>query len=105
LAFAYEKGLGVNQNEAEALRLSRLGANAGDARSMSSIGDFYADGRGGVAIDPVEAVAWYRRAAALGDSFAQVSLGTHYRYGVGVPLDRTEAARWYRLAAEQGNRL
>jgi hypothetical protein len=50
----------------------------------------------------VDAVKWYRKAADLGDAWAQTLLGTIYESGEGVPQDRGEAARWYRMAADQG---
>src|SRR5713226_6450356 len=40
--------------------------------------------------------------AAKGDAKAQVSLGTMYATGQGVPQDYGEAVKWLRLAATQG---
>ena len=44
-----------------------------------------------------------RSCAEQGDAGAQVSLGSRYSNGTGVPEDDAEAVRWYRLAAAQGN--
>ena len=44
-----------------------------------------------------------KKAAEQGDAEAQLSLGSRYAYGVGVPADHAEAVRWYRKAAEQGD--
>lgn len=55
----------------------------------------------GVAVDPVRAVAWYRRAAEQGLAEAQFRLGACYRYGTGVGEDLPRAIEWYRRAAEQ----
>jgi tetratricopeptide (TPR) repeat protein len=49
------------------------------------------------------AAAQYRKAAELGNSSAQVNLGTMYVHGQGVPQDYAEATKWFRKAADQGN--
>ena len=41
--------------------------------------------------------------AEQGDANAQISLGTMYYHGQGVPQDYKEAVEWYRKSAEQGN--
>jgi TPR repeat protein len=56
----------------------------------------------GVSRDSVEAVKWYRKAAAQGLAQAQNNLGTMYDGGQGVPQDYGEAMTWFRKAAEQG---
>lgn len=50
----------------------------------------------------IEAVKWYRKAAAQGDAEAQNYLGTCYAQGEGVPKDMVEAVKWSRKAADQG---
>ena len=57
----------------------------------------------GLARDDQEALKWYRKAADLGDSNAQYSLGVLYAQGRGVSMDEALALDWYRKAAEQGN--
>lgn len=49
-----------------------------------------------------QAVELYRKAAELGGSYAQFSLGYCYQYGEGVEEDIQEAITWYRIAAENG---
>jgi TPR repeat protein len=61
----------------------------------------YVSGQG-VPQDYVEAVKWYRLAAAQEMAEAQVMLGLMYVGGQGVPQDYVEAVKWYRLAAAQG---
>ncbi len=51
--------------------------------------------------DPVQAVAWYRKAAEQGLAGAQSSLGECYGRGAGVERDPVEEVAWYRKAAEQ----
>jgi TPR repeat protein len=57
----------------------------------------------GVAKDYIEAVRWYRLAAAQGNAYAQNNLGWMIANGEGVAQDKAEAVRWYRLAVAQGN--
>jgi hypothetical protein len=100
----------------------------GDAQAQYKLGLAYENGQG-VAMDEVEAIAWYRKAVAQGNKDArcalmrriiadqnanqtgittgnpqdQVSVGRAYQSGNdGVPKDDVEAVRWYRKAAEQG---
>ena len=49
------------------------------------------------------AVEHYRRAAELGHSGGQNTLGYCYYYGMGVERDYEKAVEWYRKSAEQGN--
>jgi TPR repeat protein len=53
--------------------------------------------------DFLEAIVWYRKAAAQGSARAQGGLGSMYQYGQGVPRDLSESARWFRMAALQGD--
>jgi hypothetical protein len=72
-------------------------AEQGDATAQYNLGVYYRDGEG-VENDPVEAVAWYRKAADQGHADAQFNLGRCYQYGVGVERDLVEAGAWYRKA-------
>jgi TPR repeat protein len=62
----------------------------------------YANGRG-VPQDAVEAVKWYRMAAAQGVAMAQFGLGIMYATGRGVPQNDTQAYAWLSIAAAQGS--
>ncbi len=53
--------------------------------------------------DQVAAVAWHRKAAALGWPAAMTKLGAFAQHGTGVPKDPTVAVEWYRKAAETGD--
>ena len=77
-------------------------ANNGGAHAQYVLGDLYA---GGLSLpkDEVEALKWYRRAAAQGDVDALRRLGYLYRDGEGVPKNAAEAAKWFRRAADQGD--
>src|ERR1039457_3954197 len=102
LGFAYYKGTGVAQDDAEAARWFRKAADAGDATAQFSLGLAYNSGRG-VSKDFVEAMRWYRKAADAGNVSAQLLLGVNYQVGGAVTQDYGEATRWYRKAADAGN--
>ncbi len=50
-----------------------------------------------------DALALFRKAAAVGHAGAMNSLGLAYDRGIGVAKDIGEATRWYRRSAEAGN--
>jgi TPR repeat protein len=52
----------------------------------------------------VEAVRWFRKAAAHGSGAACDQLGRAYEYGAGVARDESIADSWYRLAIKAGYR-
>jgi TPR repeat protein len=64
----------------------------------------YANGAG-VGVDMAEALAWYRKAAALGDARAMTCIGWMLEKGDGVEVDEVEALVWYRKAAALGSTL
>ena len=80
LGLLYEKGQGVPQDYAEALKWYRKAAEQGNAKALK----------------------WYRKAAEQGNAEAQFNLGLMYDERLGVPQDYAEAVKWYRRAAEQG---
>ena len=98
----YVTGVGVPQDDVEAVAWYHRAAEQRHARAQYNLGVIYAEGRG-VPQDAAAAVAWYRRAAEQGDARAQSNLGAMYAEGRGVPQDAAEAVAWYRRAAEQGN--
>lgn len=89
-------------------------AEAGDASAQSALGLRYSEGKG-VAKDPAQAVAWWRKAAEQGNATAQRRLGMSYIHGEGTPKDSTQnpflvsevnmklGVEWLRKAAEQGD--
>ncbi len=107
LGLMYQKGHGVPQNYAEAMKWFSKAADQGHIDAQYSLGVMYANGQG-VPQNDTEAVKWYRLAADQGLGTAQNNLGVMYasgrwRNGPGVSLDYGEAVKWYRLAADQGN--
>ena len=66
LGVMYEKGLGVPQDDQEAVRWFRLAAEQGIVRAQVNLGFMYVNGQG-VQKDYVKAYLWYAIAAAKGD--------------------------------------
>jgi len=79
-------------------------ASAGVGEANFLMGTAYAEGLS-VEADPIEAVAWYRRAAALDITLAQHNLGNVYATGTGVPQSDSEAVKWWLMAAEKGDAI
>lgn len=52
-----------------------------------------------IAMDEVETVKWYRKAADQGDASAQFNLGMCYLNGKGVAKDEVEAYALFNIAA------
>ncbi len=48
------------------------------------------------------AIEWYRKSAALGNCYAQNSLGYIHEEGLGLQRDEHAAVFWYTLSANQG---
>ena len=101
LGLSYALGLGVPEDDSEAVRWYRVAAEQGAAKAQYNLGAMYAQGTG-VPQDDKEAVRWWRAAAQQGHMSSQNHLGGMYAQGTGVPQDYKEAVRWYRAAAEQG---
>ena len=102
LGLLYERGLGVAQDYAEAIRLFRLAAAQGLAAAELNLGVAYQFGRG-VPKDPAEAARWYRMAADRGDAAAQNNLAFFYAIGSGVPRNAALALDLFRRSAESGH--
>ena len=80
-------------------------ANAGDITSQYYLGRAYELGKG-IPRDYAQALAWYTKAAARGDTIASdgmVGLASLYEHGEGVTEDLAMARRYYEQAAKLGN--
>jgi serine/threonine-protein kinase len=76
-------------------------ANAGSAAAQRILGTMYDRGNG-VAANPVEAVSWYRRAAASNDAEAEFLLSEMLDVGRGTAQNAAESIVHLRLAASGG---
>ena len=101
LGMCYERGLGFEKSDVEAVKWYRKSAEQGYAIAQNNLGGMYESGCG-VEQSNVEAVKWYRTSAEQGFFRAQYNLGEMYYYGHGVKQSDVEAAKWYRKSAEQG---
>ena len=109
LAICYANGRGVAKDKAEANRLAQnswqaveVDAQNNNADAQRCFGSLYRDGIG-VKQDYQEAMNWFRKAAALGDSDAMFTIGGLYYEGNGVKKNYQEAMNWFRKAADGGH--
>lgn len=102
LGLRYVEGLGVQLRDiSQGLTLMKKAVDQGNGHCAESIGELYRNGLFSVPKDTVEAAAWHRRGAEMGDTSAEARLGIDYQFGIGVQQDSAKAAYWYRKAAEQ----
>ena len=102
LGSMYEKGEGVPENDAEAVKWYRKAADQGNADAQLILGYMYEQGKG-VPENDAEAVKWYRKAAEQGSERGQTKLGLIYYFG-GDPTKVIRAYVWLSMAKTQGNR-
>jgi len=82
----------------EAVTKAMEGARYGDPEAMNLLGLMSADGDG-MDQDAGVSAYWYRRAAELGDEYAQMNLAYNYYNGTGVPKDAGLAFKWAEKSA------
>lgn len=97
----YEEGMGVEKNEAEALRLYRQAAEGENEKAALKLGNAYYTGNG-FEKDYQEAFNWYSVAAKKGSFPAQYNIGLMYEEGLGVKKDTVKAFQFYQKSADQG---
>ena len=97
----YKEGLGVKQDDVEAVKWYRKAAEQGDADAQANLGSAYGAGRG-VRQDYAEAVKWVKKAAENGSADGQFKLGLAYLIGLGIQKDRTFAKEWLGKACDNG---
>jgi len=102
LGFMYENGLGVPQDDKEAVNWYRKSAEQGYADAQYNLGNMYRQGLG-VPQDDKEAVNWYRKSAEQGNANAQYNLGLMYQGGLGALQDDVYAHMWFNIAASNGH--
>ena len=87
VALIYEKGIGVTQDEKEAVVWYRKSAEQGNSNAQFNLGVLYENGRG-CDVDFAQANQWYRKASVQGDALAIGNLGMLYLRGDGVKADK-----------------
>jgi TPR repeat protein len=83
----------------EALRLIQQSADVGSPEGAHRLGLIYALGLAGVPRDDAKAASLFEKAAAAGNTRAQINLGILYLAGRGVPRDVVLARSWLEKAA------
>jgi TPR repeat protein len=99
LGLSYRDGLGVDPDDAAALRWLEAGAEKGDVEAFAALGSMYDEGRG-VERDRRQAAGWFRKAAERGHAGAQFALGSMVVQGDGIPKDVPEGLMWLELCRE-----
>src|SRR6185369_67361 len=90
------------QDQREALRWYRQGADHGDPEAEYDYGLIFHDGSGGEKRSFDAAMKWFLRAAAQGHAAALNMVGYMHDMGEGVKEDPSEAVKWYQKAADKG---
>ena len=103
----YEIGIKKeSNNESDFLEYIREAAELGYPKAQTYLAECYQFGENVKIKDEELAIAWYVKAAILGERFAQFRIGTYWQYESGIDLDSgidyTEAFKWYKRAAIRG---
>jgi|GEM_PF-2974728 len=101
MGLAYEDGIGVERDLAQALDWFQRAADQGVAPAQWRIGMSFVRGEGR-AVDPAQAVAWFSRAAASGHVDGLTSLAVMYATGSGIGKDTARAFSLYQQAVDAG---
>lgn len=99
---AFDWGIGVTKNEADAAHWYRAAAEAGNSVAMVNLGIMYAEGRG-FAKNDITAARWFLDAAQAGNAQGMVYYGAMLANGKGINKDEAAAVTWFQKAAEAGN--
>ena len=88
VALMFEKGIGVDKDEKEAVVWYLKSALQGNAGAQYNLGVMCENGRG-TEVDFAKAHKWYRKASVQGDELAIGNLGMLYVRGQGVKENKT----------------
>lgn len=102
LGVMYDDGVGVGENNREAVKWFSRAARQEHHIAQYSLGWMYAEGDG-VLEDDKEAVKWFLKAAEKGYYKAQYNLGVMYTKGEGVLENDIDAWAWLSIAATNGD--
>ena len=108
LADCHSRGLlGLQEDSKEAFSLYQSAAKAGHAKAAYRVAVCCEIGQeegGGTRRDPLKAIQWYKRAAALGDAPAMYKMGMIQLKGLlGQPKNPKDAITWLKRAAERAD--
>lgn len=91
------------KSQEKALPDYRKAAEMGHAEAMFTMGQFFAEGKGGVTKDVKQAFSYYKRSADAGYQEAFMKVARMYDSGTGVEKNTYIANDWYLKSAEHGN--
>ena len=100
-ALAYDHGDGVNKDPQQARYYYEQAAAQNHGPAMNKLGYYQQHGLGGLEVNLLKSVEWYRRASHAGDLEALTNLGIMYLNGDGVAQNFVEAVSAFRSAAQQ----
>ena len=93
---------GLTPTEVRDFTSAKAKADRGDANALYNVGVCYSTGRG-VAVDPVQAIVWWRKSAEKGYAPAMFNLGYVAINGDGMKPDPVQGAAWYLNSAKLGH--
>lgn len=93
---------GSEEHKREGLAVLQALADAGDAKSINTLGYCCLNGIG-TAKDEVKAVEYFRRSALAGCKTGQFNFATCLAKGCGVAKAEAEAFSWFKNSADQGH--
>ena len=93
LGRCYDKGHGVEENDAQAFKWYSKSAAQDYAKAQYSVGKCYKDGKG-VEKDRKKAVDYFSKAAKQDNADGQFALGKSYLKGKGIAADEKKAKSW-----------
>jgi TPR repeat protein len=102
--------LGLEKNEAEAIKFFRQAAAQGHCQALAKLGSIFLQERPNESSEnsensnrTAEGLSLLKQAAEKGDQSAVIALSAVYRDGTKVPQDKEESARWIRVLADWGD--
>lgn len=98
----YSGGMGVKQDDKQAINWYRKSATQGHARAQTRLAYMFAKGRG-VKQSYRQSLVWYQKAANQGYVQAQYNIGFLYRDGLGTKPDQVAAYKWWHIASAWGD--
>lgn len=97
LGLCYDKGKGVEENDAKAVEWYSKAAAQDYAKAQYQLGKCYKNGEG-VAKDRKKATALFAKSARQENADAQYQLGKSYLKGKGIEADQKKAKNWLQKA-------
>lgn len=100
LAKLYQNGNGLERNIRIAIEWYKQAAMQNHPQAYYHLGLIYENGEQGITVDKSKAIAYYQKAVALGDLYANGHLATFYEQGTGVLMDIERALELYQQSPE-----